>query len=233
MKKIHTIALAFAASFIFAGCATQSDYVDASNTQIAVKNKHRMSSSDWVVASEQMGADMLSSFEFTEFLTAYKMDADEMIKTQTAAGKKFSAREKLGIYKPNLYLSEIQNNTSEHIDTKLITNRLREVLFKSGKVRITTAYAGAGQVRDDASHQARNLKYDPAADRSSHVKQRGIKGYDLSLGGAIIKQTARDGRANELSYTFSLTLTDNSTGQGVWTKVIEIKRQHLQGGFGW
>lgn len=32
---------------------------------------------------------------------------------------------------------------------------------------------------------------------------------------------------------FSLTLTDNVTGEGVWTATKEIKRQYTQGGFGW
>ena len=233
MKKLFTFIVALAACCVFTGCATQSDYVDSSNTQIAVKNKHRMSSSDWVIATQTLGNDMLMAPRFAQYLQAYAADATEKINAQAAAGKKISAVERLGITTPNLYLSEIVNHTSEHIDTVLLTNRLREILFNDGRVRATTAYAGAGQVRDSASHDARMLKHDDAVDRSSLVKQRGIKSYDLSLGGVISKQTARDGRANELSYTFSLTLTDNATGMMVWTKTTEIKRQHLRGGFGW
>ena len=57
--------------------------------------------------------------------------------------------------------------------------------------------------------------------------------YDLSLSGTIIKQTARSGRAREMSFLFTLTLTDNETGEGVWAQTYELKRQHVESAFGY
>ncbi len=222
-----------AVSLLAGGCATQSGYVDASDTTTAVKNKNRMSSSDWVIISQEAGNALLNSPLFEEYLAAYKVDADKKMKETDAAGEELSTREKLTAMKPLLMLSTIQNNTSEHIDSKLMTERLREVLFNSGKVRFTTYAAGAGQSIDSATSDARQLKSDSNVRKSTVMKKGKVNAYDLSLAGTIIKQTAQDGRANELSYTFSLTLTDSNTGEGVWTYTKEIKRQHLQGGLGW
>lgn len=233
MKIRFFLAGGAVAAVVLSGCGTSSTYVDATDTTIAVKNKDRMSSSDWVVITQEAGNALLSSPLFNDYLAAYKLDAEKNLRELEAAGEEFSAREKLSVMKPLLMLSTIQNNTSEHIDSRLLTERLREILFNSGKVRFTTYAAGAGQTIDSATADARDLAHDPNVNQRTVMKKGKVNAYDLSLGGAIIKQTAVDGRANEISYTFTLTLTDNVTGEGVWTYTKEIKRQHLQGGLGW
>ena len=224
---------AAALAALLSSCGTDSHYVDATDTTVAVKNKNRMSSSDWVVITQDAGNALLSSPLFQEYLEAYAMDADAAIKEAEAAGEKITTREKLTARKPLLMLSTIQNNTSEHIDSKLLTERLREILFNSGKVRFTTYAAGAGQSIDAATAQARQLKKDPNIKKRTALQKGTVHAYDLSLAGVIIKQTAKEGRSNEMSYTFSLTLTDNSTGEGVWTYTKEIKRQHTQAALSW
>ena len=233
MRKTLFISAVCGAAALLAGCATESHYVDATDTTIAVKNKNRMSSSDWVVITQDAGNALLSSPLFEEYLQAYKIDAEAAMKEAEAAGEKLTTREKISAMKPLLMLSGIQNNTSEHIDSKLLTERLREILFNSGKVRFTTYAAGEGQSIDAATAQARELSKDPNVKKRTAMKKNSVHAYDLSLGGVIIKQTAQSGRENEMSYTFSLTLTDSSTGEGVWTYTKEIKRQHTQGGFSW
>ncbi len=234
MKRYSALLGCGAAILLFgAGCGTPSDYVDATDTTIAVKNKDRMSSSDWVVITQEAGNALLSSPLFAEYLEAYRMDADKLLKQAEAGGEQFSSREKLTLLKPLLMLSVIQNNTSEHIDTRLLTERLREVLFNSGKVRFTTYAAGVEQSTDAATVVARTLRNDPNVNQRTVAKTGKVNAYDLSLSGVIIKQTAQDGRANEISYTFSLTLTDTQTGEGVWAYTKEIKRQYTQGGLGW
>ena len=130
-------------------------------------------------------------------------------------------------------LSEIVNKTDEHIETQLLTERLRELLFNSGKVRFTTYAAGRGQHVDQATAQARDLGQDPNIKKRTQMKKGKVNAYDLSLGGTIIKQRAASGRAREISYMFTLTLTDNETGEGVWAKTYELKRQHTQSVFGY
>ncbi|MEG2076913.1 MAG: hypothetical protein RRY34_10450, partial [Victivallaceae bacterium] len=69
--------------------------------------------------------------------------------------------------------------------------------------------------------------------KQSTVAKKGmVNAPNLSLGGVIIKQAAQYGRDNEISYTFSLTLTDNVTGEGIWAYTKELKRQNKRGIFG-
>ena len=215
------------------GCGTTSDYVDANDTTAAVKNKNRMSSSDWIVATEKLGNQLLASPEFAAFLKDYAEDAAENLKKAQASGEEISAREKRTAMRPLLMLSTIENKTDEHIETQLLTDRLRELLFKSGKVRFTTYAAGQGQQIDRATAQARDLAYDPNVKKRTRMKKGRVNAYDLSLGGTIIKQNAASGRAREISYLFTLTLTDNDSGEGVWAQTYELKRQHVQSAFGY
>ena len=231
--KFLLLLSAVAAVLFTVSCETDSQYVDATDTTVAVKNKNRMSSSDWVLITQDAGNALLASPLFQDYLDAYRIDAEAAIRDAEAAGEKITTREKLTAMKPLLMLSTIQNNTSEHIDSKLLTERLREILFNSGKVRFTTYAAGSGQSIDAATAQARQLRHDPNIKKRTAQQKGTVHAYDLSLAGVIIKQTAQDGRNNEMSYTFSLTLTDNSTGEGVWTYTKEIKRQHKQGALSW
>lgn len=224
---------AICAAALLTGCATESGYVDSSDTTIAVKNKDRMSSSDWVVICNEMANRMMADPNFSEYLQAYKIDAQKDLESLTAAGEKFSTLEKIRFSRPLLMLSEIKNNTGEHIDTKLMTERLSSALFNSQKVRVTNIVAGAGQHQDNTAAEIRDLKQDSNFRKSSVAKKKRINAPTLALQGVIVKQTAQSGRSNELSYFFSLTLTDLVSGEGVWKSTKEIKRQHKQGVFGW
>ncbi len=193
MKLNRLLIGGVAATLLLAGCvSTPSGYVDANDTTQAAKNRNRMSSSDWVIITENAGNALLTSPLFQEYLEAYKIDADAALKEAEAAGEKMSAREKITAHKPLLILASIKNNTGEHIDSKLLTERLREVLFNSGKVRFTTYAAGEGQSIDEATAGARALVYDPNIKRRT-LKANTVNAYDLSLSGTIIKQTAKEG----------------------------------------
>ena len=101
------------------------------------------------------------------------------------------------------------------------------------KVRLTSAAAGAGQLLDPASSQARQLSSASDFDRKTVLKPGMLKAYDLSLSGTVIKQTASVGRKRTLSYFFSLILTDNRTGEVVWKYTDELKRGDVRPALGW
>ena len=89
--KINHLAILGTAALVMltAGCGTTSDYVDANDTTAAVKNKNSMSSSDWIVATEKLGNQLLSSPEFAAFLRDYAEDAAENLKRSRPAAKKY------------------------------------------------------------------------------------------------------------------------------------------------
>lgn len=232
MKKTMSGLMTMAAlgAAVLTGCVTPSRYVDENNTEHAVKNVQSMSSSDWVVATNAAAQSLLTSPLFQEFLTEYANQARIRWAADSAnQGKVMPAR----LARPVLMLNYIQNNTGEHIDTKLLTERLREILFNSGRVRFTTYVAGTEQIADTATGYAREMASDPNVNQQTVKKQGKVNAYDLSLNGVIIKQSARARGAQEVSFTFSLTLTDNDTGEGVWAYTKEVKRQQGRNTVGW
>ena len=234
MKFNHLLIVGAAAAVILsAGCETPSTYADANDTTTAVKNKNRMSSSDWVVAADRLGHKLLASPQLDDFLKDYKTDAEKKLKKAEADGETISARERRSALRPLLMISDIVNKTDEHIETQLLSERLRETMFNSDKFRFTTYAAGDGQQIDAATDQARELARDKNIKKRTRLKKGQVNAYDLSLSGTIIKQKARSGREREISYMFTLTLTDNETGQVVWAQPYELKRQHTQGVFGY
>ncbi len=232
MKKIALIALS-SLLLLVSGCASKSYYVDANDTTAAVQNRNSISSADWIVVVQEAAENLLTSPLFAEYLEAYKIDAEATAKAAIAAGEQLTTREKISMTKPLLMLAVVENYTPEHLDTTLLTNRIREVLFNSGKVRFTTYAAGEGQTIDTATAAARDLRYDPNVNKRTVAKTGKVNAYDLSLSGRITKQQAASGRMREMSYTFNLVLTDTTTGEGVWTYTKELKRQHRKAGLGW
>ena len=234
MKNNHLIAVgSTVAVLLSAGCAQQTTYVDANDTTVAVLDKNKLSSADWIVATEKLCTKLLESEEFNAYLQDYATDAMEKLTEADANGEKITAREKRTATRPLLMLSDIENKTTEHIESQLLTERLRAMLFNSGKVRFTTAVAGKGQRVDQATRQARELRTDPMFKKSTVRKNNEVNAYDLHLGGTIIKQETTAGRKHEISYMFSLQLTDTVTGEGVWAEHIEVKRQDTKGAFGY
>ena len=233
MKIKHIAIVGVTAAILTAGCATEATYTDSGDTTTAVVSGNHMSSSDWTLAVEKLGGDMLTSQEFTEYLADFAKDAEAQLKKDEAAGKTFTSRERRNALKPILMLSTIENKTGEHIETQVLTERLREIVFKSGQVRFTTYAGGDGQHIDQASRQSRDVKFDRNVKRDTLMKKNKVNSYNLSLGGTIIKQRAASGRARETSYLFTLTLTDSSSGEGVWAKTFELKRQHMRGALGY
>lgn len=231
MKIKHIAIVGVTAAVLTAGCATEATYTDSNDTSTAVVSGNHMSSSDWTIAVEKLGGDLLTSREFAEYIADFAKDAEAQLKKDEAAGKTFTSRERRNALKPILMLSTIENKTGEHIETQVLTEQLREIVFKSGKVRFTTYAAGQGQHIDRASQQSRDLKLDRNVKRDTLMKKNKVNAFNLSLGGTIIKQRAASGRARETSYLFTLTLTDSSSGEGIWAKTFEIKRQYKQGVF--
>ena len=228
------IAAAAAALVMTSGCGTTSDYVDANDTTAAVKDKKHISSADFIVAVNKLSNELLTSPQLKEFLDDYAKDADAKLKKEEAAGATISARDRRNALKPLLMISDVENRTDDHIETPLVTDRLREVMFKSGKFRFTTYAGGDGQHIDKATAGARDMGYnDPNIKKSTRLKKGQVNAYNLSLAGVIIKQRAKSGRKNEMTFFFSLTLTDNERGEGVWSQTFELKRQHVESAFGY
>ncbi|MEG1980038.1 MAG: hypothetical protein RR060_04895, partial [Victivallaceae bacterium] len=86
MNKKNFLSIGAAVICGLSGCESASQYVDASDTTVAVKNLDTMSSSDWVIISQEAGTALLSSPQFAQFLSDYAIDAQNEIQAQIDAG---------------------------------------------------------------------------------------------------------------------------------------------------
>ncbi len=109
-------------------------------------------------------------------------------------------------------VGRIINNTSQQIDTDLLTKKIRVALLQSGKAITSTTYGLGGQGEDPLAQQMQ--QQDKTAQRIP----------DFSLSGKIIQTLARAGDTHQATYSFQLSLTDRQ-GLAVWEGEKEITKQ--------
>lgn len=131
-----------------------------------------------------------------------------------------------------LMISTVKNSTNEHIDTRILTDKIRYALLRSGKALTTTAIGGNGP-DDRASRQVRDLDQDDMFNQSTVKKAGTAIAPDMSLSGEIVQQQASSGRVRESYFFFHMALTDLETGLAIWEENVEIAKQAKRPVFGW
>jgi hypothetical protein len=114
-------------------------------------------------------------------------------------------------------ISRVVNNTGQHIDTDLLTKKIRVAMSQSGKA-LTTTTVGLGGVAEDPLAKGLKDEADFAADKKI------TRAPDFSLSGKIIETRARAGNVKQSTYSFQLSLSDNR-GLAVWEGEKEITKQ--------
>ena len=126
----------------------------------------------------------------------------------------------LGSDRPVLWVSPIRNKTSEHIDTKMITDRIRTAMLKSGKVRFTAASDISRELQQQVDYQNDASVVDPkTAVRAA--KQVGAKFLVYGEIGSIVKQTDT---TKLVDYQVTLNLTNVETGLIEWADDKTIRK---------
>jgi len=131
-----------------------------------------------------------------------------------------------------LMISTIKNATTQHINTRILTDKIRQALLKSGKALTTTAIGGNG-ADDAASRQVRRLAEDDMFNQATVQKAGTAIAPDMSLSGEIVQQKSELGRVRESYFFFHLAITDLKTGLAVWEDNIEIAKQGKKSWLGW
>lgn len=114
-------------------------------------------------------------------------------------------------------ISRVVNNTGQHIDTDLLTKKIRVAMLQSGKA-LTTTTVGIGGVAEDPLAKGIQQESEFLADKKV------TRSPDFSLSGKIIETRARAGNVRQSTFTFQLALTDNR-GLALWEGEEEITKQ--------
>lgn len=121
-------------------------------------------------------------------------------------------------------MGDIINDTTQRIDTDLLTKKIRIELLNSGKAVMTTA-VGANGAQDDTTYIVRDKRTNDEFKQSTIAKKDTLYAPDMSLSGKIIqKNTSLDKKRQIVDYYFQLTLTDISSGLAFWENETKISK---------
>jgi len=119
---------------------------------------------------------------------------------------------------PLVTLAEVMNKTTEPIDTRMMTEKIRTQLQKSGQVRFAISYDEMQSQANEIKRQNQSSMY-RNDEASKPSRMEGAKFRIIGTIGTIIKQN-RD--LKDIYYIFTLNLVNNESGIIEWSEEKEI-----------
>jgi len=176
-NKILLPLLAAAAPVFFTGCATDAHYVQTGDKEQIV-SLGQINIQDYANAANDAVKDLLQS----------------------------GVLDKVANPPALLELSRIINNTSQQVDTDLLTKKISIALLQSGRAVTKTV--------------------DPlAAAYQQQTSPAGTRLPDFTLSGKIIETVDTAGDTKRTTYSFQLSLNDTRAGYQVWEDEEQIGKQ--------
>ena len=183
---------------IMTGCmAPKAHYVDASGPETVV-SMGKINIQEWAMAADTLTGSLLGS----------------------------GALEKAPARPAHVAFDRIVNNTSNQVDTNLLTKKIRVSLSESGKCVIATGI-GAGGPESAIADQMSQLR---AFESDGKIQTREP---DFTLTGRLIEDRARADKTRQVTYVFQLTLIDTRTQVSVWEGEESIAKQGKKPVLGW
>jgi penicillin-binding protein activator len=196
MNRRRPIYLLVILSVLISACGTSPKRVNPTGDNTIVTT-HDINVKDWQTAAKQCINSLLESGT---------LERDDGRKTIVMVGN-------------------VKNRTTEHVNTSILTNKIREAILQSGKA-VTTTAVGASGPEDSSTRDVRELKHDEVFHPKTIQKNGTAISPDMSLAGSIIQQKTKYGRKEESYFFFHMTLTDLKTGLALWEDNVEIVKQN-------
>lgn len=121
---------------------------------------------------------------------------------------------------PVVQVEGIRNKTSEHIDTKSLTDSLRTSLIKSGRVRFSNK-EDREVVNDEIDYQNTSGR----VRKGSRTARGAAIGADYVLTGDLISNVQQVGSRKLVYYRLTLNLTNLTTGLIDWADEKPIRKR--------
>lgn len=158
-----------------------------------------------------------------------KFDYSDLRKFTEKAAQDIANDELMGGHseKPILMIAGVENRTTQYVDTKALTDRVRTLLFKTGEFRFVNATR-----RDDLLKEQGYQAANAPADAELKIGRQLGANYMLSGSLSEMKQKSPDqvriSRKRINYYNLTLEVTDLTTGELVWTDEQELAREASQ-----
>lgn len=125
---------------------------------------------------------------------------------------------------PKVRLRAVNNLTYEHIDTKVITDKIRIKLLKSGQVRFLADTANLNQVKDE-----REL----TASATANKVNKALSDSDYIITGNVRSIKKANDNVKDVYYNVSMELVDPQSGEILWADEKEIRKVTSKSTVGW
>lgn len=195
---LRALAMALMTSaLLLAGCASKVNYGDATDVETVSID---FGSTDLQIIANQMVGDLLN-FPPVVQLTMQR--------------------------RPVVFVDQVQNRTTEHIDTESVTDSIRTRIIQSGKFRFVDMKV-VERVRQQFDFQLESGMVDPA---TAVTMGRQI-GAEFMLYGALTSIVKRSGKTQDVYYKFTLNLMNLESGIIEWSSEKEIRKTKSRSLFG-
>ena len=120
--------------------------------------------------------------------------------------------------KPVIAIGNIVNDTTQRIDTDILTKKIRTTLVKSGAAQIATNFSG----EDTTSNAVRNLRSNAEYDQGTIAQTGTLIAPNMSLSGKMIQRNLKlesgwfSSVDTRTEYYLQMTLTDLKSGLSIW-----------------
>jgi len=199
MKKntiIKTMSAGLIGTLLLTGCSSKTQYLNASNENL-----------DSTQAPITLGIDRRD----------FEKAADGMVSSILTSGVLNIKNSKRSI----ILMSDIINDTTQRIDTRMLTKKIRTSILRSKQAIFTNAI---GTQRDDTTvFGSRELRGNDEFDQKTLPKKRALIGADFGLSGRIIQKTTSVDEDDQIvEYYFQMELTSVKDGLAYWEDEIII-----------
>lgn len=133
---------------------------------------------------------------------------------------------------PIMMIAGYQNRTSRYVDTKNLTDRVRTLLFKTGKVRFVNEARREDLLREQG-FQAANVT---PGQQVGIGRQLGAKYMFSGSLTEMVQETGKQVRVSKKSlvyYKLTSEVTDLESGELIWTTEQEFAREASKPLIGW
>jgi uncharacterized protein (TIGR02722 family) len=121
---------------------------------------------------------------------------------------------------PIVTLADVKDKTSEYIDTRVITDKIRTQLVKSGQVRFAVSVSEMQNQTDELKRQNQSGLYK----NSTIAKTGNMQGAQYRIEGSIASIVKTNKDVKDVYYVFNLNLINNESGLLEWADEKEIRK---------
>ena len=147
----------------------------------------------------------------TDMQVAVKSMVDSMVMHSAIANAK-----KL----PTVIVTNLQNKTSEHVDTQSITDMFQVELMRSGKVTFVDK-AAREDIAEEYDYQDSGM-----VNRETKKGKGGQVGADFIMNGRLDSIVQEAGKDKTIYYKLTMNLTNLKTGLIQWTDHKQLRKQY-------